>query len=144
MDAETPRYARSDLIEFAASCISHFGVANDDAEIAADVLVSADMRGVHSHGLLLLTRYCTQLREGGVVPRPKYEVVREAKSRGMFENFGEPARLLSPFPTLTNVALAEMFLRLAENVHAPYYALFIVGPAADLVVVYLTRRRGPK
>ena len=36
------------------------------------------------------------------------EVVREAKSRGMFDNFGEPARLLSPFPTLTNVALAEM------------------------------------
>ena len=30
------------------------------------------------------------------------------------------------------VALAEMFLRLAENVHAPYYALFIVGPAANL------------
>jgi Na+-transporting NADH:ubiquinone oxidoreductase subunit NqrB len=42
------------------------------------------------------------------------------------------------------VALAEMFLRLAENVHAPYYALFIVGPAANLVEIYLTRRRGSK
>ena len=42
------------------------------------------------------------------------------------------------------VALAEMFLRLAENVHAPYYALFIVGPAANLVEIYLTRRRGAK
>ena len=39
------------------------------------------------------------------------------------------------------VALAEMFLRLAENVHAPYYALFIVGPAANLVEIYLTSRR---
>ena len=39
------------------------------------------------------------------------------------------------------VALAEMFLRLAENVHAPYYALFVVGPAANLVEIYLTSRR---
>ncbi len=39
------------------------------------------------------------------------------------------------------VALAEMFLRLAENVHAPYYALFIVGPAANLFEIYLTSRR---
>jgi enediyne biosynthesis protein E5 len=28
------------------------------------------------------------------------------------------------------VALAEMILRLADNIHAPYYALSIVGPAA--------------
>jgi Na+-translocating ferredoxin:NAD+ oxidoreductase RnfD subunit len=39
------------------------------------------------------------------------------------------------------VALAECLLRLAENVHAPYYALFIVGPAANLVEIYLTSRR---
>src|SRR5918998_4680459 len=39
------------------------------------------------------------------------------------------------------VALAEMFLRLAENVHAPYYALFIVGPVANLIEIYLTRRK---
>jgi enediyne biosynthesis protein E5 len=40
------------------------------------------------------------------------------------------------------VALAEMGLRLAENVHAPYYALFTVGPTANLVEIYLTSRRG--
>jgi hypothetical protein len=39
------------------------------------------------------------------------------------------------------VALVEMILRLFENVHAPYYALFIVGPTANLIEIYLTRRR---
>jgi Na+-transporting NADH:ubiquinone oxidoreductase subunit NqrB len=39
------------------------------------------------------------------------------------------------------IALAEMVLRLSENVHAPYYALFVVGPAANLVEMYLTSRR---
>ena len=42
------------------------------------------------------------------------------------------------------VALAETVLRLAENVHAPYYALFVVGPAANLTEIYLTSRRGPE
>jgi hypothetical protein len=31
------------------------------------------------------------------------------------------------------VALAEMVLRLYESVHAPYYALFLVGPSANLI-----------
>lgn len=40
------------------------------------------------------------------------------------------------------VALVEMVLRLAENVHAPYYALFTVGPAANLIEIWLLSRRG--
>jgi Na+-translocating ferredoxin:NAD+ oxidoreductase RnfD subunit len=39
------------------------------------------------------------------------------------------------------VAAVEAALRLLEFVHAPYYALFIVGPAANLVEIALARRR---
>jgi Na+-translocating ferredoxin:NAD+ oxidoreductase RnfD subunit len=39
------------------------------------------------------------------------------------------------------VALAEAILRLMQFVHAPYYALFIVGPAANLVEIALARRK---
>ena len=38
------------------------------------------------------------------------------------------------------VAAAEAGFRLLEFVHAPYYALFIVGPAANLVEIALARR----
>lgn len=31
------------------------------------------------------------------------------------------------------IAFAEMLLRLTENIHAPYYALFIVGPIANFI-----------
>lgn len=37
-----------------------------------------------------------------------HAVVLAAKSRGLFDSFGPPARLLSPFPTMTNIALATM------------------------------------
>ena len=39
------------------------------------------------------------------------------------------------------VALAEMALRLAQSVYAPFYALFLVGPAANLAEMWLDSRR---
>jgi enediyne biosynthesis protein E5 len=39
------------------------------------------------------------------------------------------------------VAVAEMVFRLAENVHAPYYALAVVGPAANAIEIYLRDRK---
>lgn len=39
------------------------------------------------------------------------------------------------------VALAEMLLRLNEVIYAPLYALFIVGPAALLIEIWMNTRR---
>ena len=39
------------------------------------------------------------------------------------------------------VALVEAIFRLMQFVHAPYYALFLVGPAANLIEIGLARRR---
>ncbi len=39
------------------------------------------------------------------------------------------------------VALVEMILRLAEIVHAPYYSLFLVGPAANLIEIWWASRK---
>jgi hypothetical protein len=42
------------------------------------------------------------------------------------------------------VAAMEMVLRLAENIHAPYYALTIVGPAALAFEIWWTTRKPNK
>lgn len=41
------------------------------------------------------------------------------------------------------VAFAEMILRLTENVHAPYFALFLVGPIANLVDIFWLSKKKP-
>jgi Na+-translocating ferredoxin:NAD+ oxidoreductase RnfD subunit len=41
------------------------------------------------------------------------------------------------------VALAEFLLRLSQVVYAPFYALFIVGPTAMLMEMWLDSRRAP-
>ena len=38
------------------------------------------------------------------------------------------------------VAVAEMILRLSQVVYAPFYALFIVGPSAMLVEIWMDSR----
>ncbi len=38
------------------------------------------------------------------------------------------------------IAAMECVLRLFQNVHAPYYALFIVGPVANLVEIWWNKR----
>lgn len=37
-----------------------------------------------------------------------HELIQAAQERGLFEAFNQPTRLLSPFPTMTNVALSTM------------------------------------
>lgn len=41
------------------------------------------------------------------------------------------------------IAAVEMMLRLAEVIHAPYYALFLVGPAANVLEIWLTQNQTP-
>lgn len=50
-----------------------------------------------------------------------YSVIAAARARGMFEMFGAPTRLLSPFPTMTNIALSTM---LNASAPAGYESLY--------------------
>src|SRR5690606_26585932 len=82
---EDRRYTEQDLVEFATACFRAYDVSALDAHIAAEALVAADLRGVHSHGLLLLARYCNQLKLGGVVARPDFRVVRESAATALVD-----------------------------------------------------------
>jgi len=53
------------------------GMRDDDAALLADTLVEADLRGVHSHGVLRVSEYATKLRAGGVDPRGRPVLVRD-------------------------------------------------------------------
>lgn len=53
------------------------GVNNDEAAIIADMLVEADERGVHSHGILCTARYVRLIREGKMRPNMSINVLRD-------------------------------------------------------------------
>ena len=52
------------------------GMSGDDAALLADSLVQADLRGIHSHGVLRVPDYVTKLTREGVNPRGVPRVAR--------------------------------------------------------------------
>ena len=53
------------------------GVCEDESRIIADMLVEADQRGVHSHGILCTARYVRLIREGKMRPNMSATVVKD-------------------------------------------------------------------
>lgn len=53
------------------------GVNEDEALIIADMLVEADQRGVHSHGILCTARYVRLIKEGKMIPNMNVTVVKD-------------------------------------------------------------------
>ena len=51
-----------------------------DAEMAADVLVTADIRGIDSHGVSRLSGYVSLWKAGRINMSPKVKIIREHKS----------------------------------------------------------------
>ena len=71
------RVAAPDLMRFVQQVLIRLGVPEDEAAIVADVLVSADLRGVDSHGVARFDRYVEALEEGRIHPRAQIKVASE-------------------------------------------------------------------
>ncbi len=65
------------LQEFTTNVFSKLGVPLDDAKIAADILITADQRGIGSHGLQRLKRYTNGLKTGVMKPVADIKVLKE-------------------------------------------------------------------
>jgi len=68
------------LREFSTRIFLHFGVPEADAVQAADVLASADLRGIDSHGVARLYSYFGLLNEGLINPKPQIAIIRSTLS----------------------------------------------------------------
>src|ERR1700675_740601 len=68
------------LREFSTRIFLHFGIPRPDAVQAADVLASADLRGIDSHGVARLYSYVGMLSEGHINPKPKITTIRSTLS----------------------------------------------------------------
>jgi len=71
-------YRAEDLLAYMVRFFTRLKVPRADAEIAAKVLLAADLRGVDSHGIIRLnTYYGDRLRRGVVDPSTPINIVRE-------------------------------------------------------------------
>ncbi|MBI5877425.1 MAG: Ldh family oxidoreductase [Chloroflexi bacterium] len=68
------------LRDFVAQLFARAGIPEADAALVADSLIEADLRGVHSHGVMLIPGYIANIRAGRVNKQPKPSIVRETPS----------------------------------------------------------------
>ena len=72
------RVAFEPLRATVAAIFEGCGMAADDAALLADSLASADLRSVHSHGVMRVPDYVKRLRAGGVDPKGRARVATDA------------------------------------------------------------------
>ena len=73
------------LREFAMRVFASCGVPAEDAARAADVLLTADLWGIDSHGVARLRAYFEMLTRGLVNPRPRIKMLRELPATALLD-----------------------------------------------------------
>jgi L-2-hydroxycarboxylate dehydrogenase (NAD+) len=74
---DMPRVQHERLLAFGIQVLERLEVPAEDAATTAEVLLSADLRGVDSHGFARFPRYVNGLRNGVMVPRAVMRIVTE-------------------------------------------------------------------
>ena len=70
-DTRSLLITETDLNHFCREVLKKLDLPADEAGIVADCLVEADLRGVHSHGVIRFPVYIRRLQAGVFNPRPK-------------------------------------------------------------------------
>ncbi|QOY34241.1 Ldh family oxidoreductase [Anaerobacillus isosaccharinicus] len=66
------------LKSFVSEIFKSVGLTQQNSEIVADSLVSANLRGVDSHGVTRIPIYVKRLRSGAVNPNPNVKIIEES------------------------------------------------------------------
>ena len=76
MSNDNPLIVQAEPLKaFCVRVFEKMGVPEEDARITADVLVTADLRGIDSHGVARLRRYVNGLRDGVMLAQPEVKVI---------------------------------------------------------------------
>lgn len=85
------------LRETVAAIFGKFGVPQKDCRLAADVLVTADLRGVDSHGVsAILRRYVGMYQNDLINPCPKWHILRESPATANIDCDGGLGIIIAP------------------------------------------------
>ncbi|HEX5415020.1 MAG TPA: Ldh family oxidoreductase, partial [Chloroflexota bacterium] len=84
------------------------GMTDADARLLADSLVSADLRGVHSHGVMRVPSYDQKLTTGGVNPTGRPRVVKDNGAALVVDGDNAMGQIGAAFAMQTAIARANI------------------------------------
>ena len=81
-------FSEQKLKAYCESALTAVGASKEEAKTVADVLINADERGVHSHGLVRVEGYVKCLKSGGVKGGAKHTLVSDGPSYALIDAGG--------------------------------------------------------
>ncbi|MFN3402998.1 MAG: Ldh family oxidoreductase [Cytophagaceae bacterium] len=89
-------YSYRDLLQFTENILQKIGCSKEDAALAAAVLVSADLRGVDSHGVARLSGYVRLWEANRINPTPNIRIVHETPSTAVVDGDAGLGLIVAP------------------------------------------------
>ena len=90
-------FSYDQLYAFTNSVFLHIGCSDTDAALATTTLLSADMRGIDSHGVARLTGYVRLWEAGRINPKPNIRIVHETPSTAVVDGDAGLGLVVAPF-----------------------------------------------
>jgi len=90
-------YSYTQLYTFAKEVFAAMGCPEQEAEEAAKVLLSADLRGVDSHGIARLSGYVRLWQAGRVNAKPQMSIIHESPSTAVIDANAALGLVAAPF-----------------------------------------------
>jgi ureidoglycolate dehydrogenase (NAD+) len=85
MDRNPILISERQLSEFVVNVLRAVGVPQADATIVADCLVTANLSGIDSHGVVRLAHYIRRLENGTIKARPRLAFTQTAPAMGLLD-----------------------------------------------------------
>ncbi|MCU0388176.1 MAG: Ldh family oxidoreductase [Chitinophagaceae bacterium] len=95
------------LFDFTYSVFINIGCSNEHASLAARVLLSADLRGIDSHGIARLSGYIRLWDAERVNPKPAIKVIHETPSTAVVDGDKGLGLVVAPFAMKIAIEKAE-------------------------------------
>jgi L-2-hydroxycarboxylate dehydrogenase (NAD+) len=89
-------YPFESLHTFALSVFKKIGCSDSDAHLASKVLLSADLRGIDSHGLARLSGYVRLWEANRINAKPAIKIVHESPSTAVVDGDGGLGLVVAP------------------------------------------------
>jgi L-2-hydroxycarboxylate dehydrogenase (NAD+) len=97
MEEDSSLFSYGQLHQLALDVFTAIGCPADQARTAADALLSADLRGVDSHGVARLSGYIRLWENGRVNARPDIRIVHESPSTAVVDGDSGLGLVVAPY-----------------------------------------------
>lgn len=136
-------FSYEQLFHFTQNVFLAIGCSEKDAKLATEVLISADLRGIDSHGVARLSGYVRLWQAGRINPNPQMRIIHETPSTAVVDGDAGLGLVVAPYAMQVAIDKAKLagtgWVSVQNSNHfgiAGYHAM--MGLDSDMIGMAMT------